>query len=174
MCVRVVAEQVSRLAPSRDEAIHSQSVHVSLGVNGIPSDLVDQLRDSGHAVGDELGISTCRCGDLVDRAARFVDAALAGTRPARSGRAYIRLSCSRGCLFVEVTDLRPGTFHAVMSNDAAMVALDELRAWAHDVAEDLAIERGPRDQFRITMLLGPTLGRDKGCTELASERLETV
>jgi hypothetical protein len=135
-------------------------------VNRIRFGLVDELRDSGHAVVDELGITTCRCGELVDRAARFVDAALAGTSPARSGRAYIRLSCSRGLLFVEVTDLRPGTFDAVMVDRAAMVALDELRAWAHDFAQKVSIERGPRDQFRVTLLLAPTPGRDEGCTEM--------
>jgi hypothetical protein len=143
-------------------------------MNGIPSGLVDGLRASGHAVVDELGISTCQCGELVDRAARFVDAALAPAGAARSGRAYIRLSCSRGVLFVEVTDLRPGTFDAVMADDTAMVAFAELRAWAQDVTQDLVLERGPRDQFRVTLLLGPAPGRDEGCTEMARERLDAV
>jgi len=118
-------------------------------------DLVDALREGGHAVADELGISACRCGDPMDRAARFIDAALNVDGGARSGRAYIRLSCSRGLLFVEVTHLGPGTFDALMGNDTARYALDELRAWARDSAQALTIERGPRDQFRITVVLEP-------------------
>jgi hypothetical protein len=117
--------------------------------------LVDALREGGHAVVDELGISACRCGDLMDRAARFVDAALIVAGAARSGRAYIRLSCSRGLLFVEVTHLGPGTFDALMVDEAAMNALEELRAWARDSAQALTTERGPRDQFRITLVLEP-------------------
>jgi len=138
-------------------------------MNGIPSGFVDGLRASGHAVVDELGISTCRCAELVDRAARFVDAALAGVSSARSSRAYIRLSCSRGVLFVEITDLCPGTFDAVMVDDRAMVAFDELRAWAQDFEQDLVFERGPRDQFRVTLLFGPAAGRDEGCTATAGQ-----
>jgi hypothetical protein len=106
---------------------------------------VDGLREAGHAVADDLGISACRCGDLIDRAARFVDAALPAAGATRYGRAYIRLSCSRGLLFVEVTHLDPGTFDALMADDAAMLYLEELRYWAHDSGHALTIERGPRD-----------------------------
>ena len=91
----------------------------------------------------------------MDRAARFIDAALTVGGAARSGRAYIRLSCSRGLLFVEVTRLAPGTFDALMVDSAAMNALQELRAWAEESAQALTIERGPRDQFRITVVLEP-------------------
>ena len=133
-------------------------------MNDIRPGLVDALREGGHAVADELGISACRCGDLMDRAARFIDAVLT-SGGARSGRAYIRLSCSRGLLFVEVTHLRPGTFDALMGDDRAMNALEELRAWARVSAHALAIERGPRDQFRITVVLEPSSLMDSspGC-----------
>jgi hypothetical protein len=123
-------------------------------MNKIRPDLVDALREGGHAVVDELGIS-CRCGDLMDRAARFIDAALTVDGTARSGRAYIRLSCSRGLLFVEVTGLAPGTFDALLVDGAAMIALEELRAWAREYAQALTIEPGPRNQFRITVVLEP-------------------
>jgi len=116
--------------------------------------LVDALREGGHAVVDELGIS-CTCGDLMDRAARFIDAALTVDGTARSGRAYIRLSRSRGLLFVEVTRLAPGTFDALILDSAAMNALEELRAWARESAQALTIEPGPRNQFRITVVLEP-------------------
>ena len=129
-------------------------------MNKIASGFVDGLREAGHAVADDLGISACRCGDLVDRAARFVDAALTVAGGTRSGRAYIRLSCSRGLLFVEVTHLGPGTFDALMADDAAMLHLEELRKWAHDSGHALTIERGPRNQFRITAVLGPDGGAD--------------
>jgi hypothetical protein len=123
-------------------------------MNHLRPDHVDALREGGHAVVDAFGIS-CKCGDLMDRAARFIDAALTVDGAARSGRAYIRLSCSRGFLFVEVTRLAPGTFDALMVDSAAMNSLQELRAWAEESAQSLTIERGPRDQFRITVVLEP-------------------
>jgi hypothetical protein len=138
-------------------------------------DLVDALRDDGHAVVNELGISACRCGDLIDQAVRFINATLTMAGTARSGRAYIRLSCSRGLLFVEVTRLAPGTFDALMVDNAAMNALEELRAWARESAQALTIERGPRDQFRITVLLEPSSladaspGRDVQHDDIVSE-----
>ena len=123
-------------------------------MNDIRPGLVDALREGGHAVADELGISACRCGDLMDRAARFIDAVLTAGG-ARSGRAYIRLSCSRGLLFVEVTRLAQGTYDALIVDRAAMNALEELRAWARESAQSLTIEPGPRNQFRITVVLEP-------------------
>jgi hypothetical protein len=127
-------------------------------MNNIGSGLVDGRREGRHAVVDELGISTCRCGDLVDRATRFVDTALTVAGCATSGRASIRLSCSRGLLFVEVTHGGPGTFDALMVDHAMMNALEELRAWARDAAQALTIERGSRDEFRITVVLEPGAG----------------
>jgi hypothetical protein len=123
-------------------------------MNNLRPDLIDALREGGHAVVDESGIS-CRCGDLMDRAARFIDAALTVDDTARSGRAYIRLSCSRGLLFVEVTRLAQGTYDALIVDRAAMNALEELRAWARESAQSLTIEPGPRNQFRITVVLEP-------------------
>jgi hypothetical protein len=124
-------------------------------VNDLRFDLVDALREDGHAVIDELGIFAPGCGELIDQAVRFIDAALSVAGTARSGRAYIRFSCSRRLLFVEITHLTPGTFDTVVGDDAAMNALEELRGWARDSAQALAIERGPRDQFRITVVLEP-------------------
>jgi len=114
-----------------------------------------------NIVADELGISTCRCGDLMDCATRWVDRALTVAGCATSGRASVRLSCSRGCLFVEVTHGGPSTFDALMADHATMNAIEELRAWARDSAEALTIERGPLDQFRITVVVEP--GAGKGC-----------
>ena len=119
------------------------------------SGLVNGLRDSGHAVVYELGISTCRCGDLLERATGFVEAALMVADRASPGRAYIRLSCSHGLLLVEITHLRPGTFAALTVDDAATIALDGLRAWSDEFGGALTIERGPRDQFRVTLVIGP-------------------
>ena len=138
----------------RAGAISSRSGEVSLFMNNLRSDLVDALREGGHAVADELAVS-CKCGNLMDRAARFIDAALTVEGAPRSGRAYIRLSCARGLLFVEVTRLAPGTFDALMVDDVAMDALEQLQTWAGESAQALTIERGPRDQFRITVVLEP-------------------
>jgi hypothetical protein len=140
--------------------ICSSPRYVSFSMHNIGADFVDELREAGHAVADDLGISACRCGELIDRAARFVDAVLPMTGAARSGRAYIRLSCSRGLLFLEVTHLGAGTFDALMADDAAMLHLEQLRNWAQSSGHELTIERGPRDQFRITAVLGPGGGSD--------------
>lgn len=138
-------------------AIRSLPGYVSLRMNDPCPDLVDALREEGHAVVDELGISAPWCRDLINQAVRFIDAALTVTGTARAGRAYIRLSCSRKLLFVEITHLTPGTFDALTADDAAMTALGELRAWARESNQALTIERGPRDQFRITVALKPAV-----------------
>jgi hypothetical protein len=122
-------------------------------MNSLRLGFVDGLRHSGYAVLDELGVADCECGELLDRAAEFVDAALTVAGCPASGRAYIRLSCSRGLLFVEVTHLGRGTFDSVMVDDAAMTALDELRAWTNGADRSLRIERGPRGQFRVMVAL---------------------
>ena len=134
-------------------------------MHNIGAGYLDELRKGGHAVATDLDISACRCGDAVDRAARFVDAALTVPSGTRCGHAYIRLSCSRGLLFVEVTHLGLGTFDAIMADDAAMRHLEELRNSAQDTGHPLTIERGPRDQFRITTLLGSGAGSkfSSGC-----------
>jgi hypothetical protein len=58
-------------------------------------------------------------------------------------------------MFVEVTRLAPGTFDAIIGDRAAMIALEELRESARVSAEALTIEPGPRNQFRITVVLEP-------------------
>ena len=119
------------------------------------SALVNGLRDSGHAVVDELSTWTCRCGDPMERAAGFVEAALMVADRAPPGRAYIRLSVAQGLLLVEVTHLKPGTFDTLMVDDAAIIALEGLRAWAAEFGRGVTIERGPRDRFRVTLVFEP-------------------
>jgi hypothetical protein len=91
----------------------------------------------------------------MERAAGFVEAALMVADRARPGRAYIRLSDAQGLLLVEVTHLTPGTFDTLMLDDAANIALEGLRAWAAAFGRGLTIERGPRDQFRLTLVFEP-------------------
>jgi hypothetical protein len=119
------------------------------------SALVNGLRDNGHAVVDELSTWKDRRGDPMERAAGFVEAALMVADRARPGRAYIRLSVAHGLLLVEVTHLKPGTFDVLMADDAAIIALEGLRAWAAKLGRGLTIERGPRDQFRVTFVFEP-------------------
>jgi len=121
----------------------------------ISSALIEELREVGCAVVDESGPSACKCGDVLDRAAAFVDAALRVAGRPTSGHAYIRLSCAQESLFVEVTHLGPGTFAAVAVDDAAGAALDELRTWARGTGRSVSVERGPRDQLRLSMVLEP-------------------
>ena len=122
-----------------------------------PTELVEGLREAGYAIElDGSGLWGCECVDLIDRAVSFVESALTVVGRPASGRAYIRFSCSHGRLFVEVTHLGPGTFDAVLREEAAVRALERLRAWAATSGRSLTVERGPRDQFRITVVLEPT------------------
>jgi len=124
-------------------------------VNQTRSDLIDGLRAVGYAVDADLAGSSPCAGELLDRAVRFIDAALAiGARPV-SGRAYVRCSCARGELFVEVTHLGRGTFTAVISDAAALRALGELRSWTEACGRSLTVDRGPGDEFRVTALFDP-------------------
>jgi hypothetical protein len=117
--------------------------------------LVNGLRGHGHAVVDELSAWTGRRGVPVERAARFVEAALTVADRVRPGRAYVRLSVARGLVLVEVTHLEPGSFDALMVDDAAIIALEDLKVWAAEFGRGLTIERGPRDQFRVTVVFKP-------------------
>jgi hypothetical protein len=124
-------------------------------VNQTRSDLVDGLRAVGYAVDSDVS-PTPRCaGELLDRAACFIDSALTVAGRPASGSAYIRWSCSNGVLFVEVTHLGRGTFSAVTGNAVARQALDELRSWTDRYGRSLTVDRGPRDEFRITALFEP-------------------
>jgi hypothetical protein len=142
--------------PPRRGAIRSSSGYVSFSVNNLGAGVVDGVREATHAVVDELGISTCGCDELVDRATRWVDAALTVRGSARSGHASLRLSCSRGLLLVELTHDDPGTFDALMVDDATTSATEQLRAWARESGHALTIERGPRDQVLLTVVRQPT------------------
>jgi hypothetical protein len=124
-------------------------------MNQTRSDLVDGLRAVGYAVDADLTAGAPCAGELLDRAACFIDAALTIAGCPVSGRAYVRCSCARGQLFVEVTHLGRGTFTAVMSDAAAMRALGELRSWAEACGRSLTIDRGPGDEFRVTALFDP-------------------
>jgi hypothetical protein len=122
----------------------------------IHSNLVDGLREGGYAVDlDASGMSACASAGLVDRAADFVDSALTVAGSPTSGRAYIRFSCARERLFVEVTHLGCGTFNALLREDAAVTALEQLRAWAAMSGRSLTVDRGPRDQLRIAATFEP-------------------
>jgi hypothetical protein len=72
---------------------------------------------------------------------------------------------------VEITHLRPGTFAALVVDEAATIALDGLRAWAEEFGGALTIERGPRDQFRVTLVLRPGA---EDCSAAAAEPKVTV
>ena len=120
----------------------------------IHSNVVDGLRQGGYAVDlDASGMSACDSADLVDGAADFVDSALTVAGSPTSGRAYIRFSCSRGRLFVEVTHLGCGTFDDLLREDAAVTGLEQLRAWAAMPGRSLNVDRGPRDRLRISSIL---------------------
>jgi hypothetical protein len=58
-------------------------------------------------------------------------------------------------VFVEVTHLEPGTFDALTVDEDAATALDALRTWTLGIGRSFAVERGPRDQLRISVVLEP-------------------
>ena len=121
----------------------------------IGSELAEELRDIGCAVVDDSGLSACKCGNLLNRAAGFVDGALKLAGRPRSGHAYIRLSRAHQLVFIEVTLLGPGTFDAVTVDPVAVAALAALRTWTLGVGRSFSVERGPRDQLRISVVLEP-------------------
>jgi hypothetical protein len=125
-----------------------------MSMDKIGSELAEELRDVGCAVDDSC-ISACKCGKLLDRAAGFVDGALKLAGCPRSGHAYIRVSCAHQLAFVEVTHLGPGTFDALTVDEVAAAALDALRTWTLGIGRSFAVERGPRDQLRISVVLEP-------------------
>jgi hypothetical protein len=98
-------------------------------------------------------MSACEYAELMDHAGEFVESALIVAGRPKPGRAYVRFSCSQGILFVEVTHLGHGTFNALMGDEAAMATLDRLRGWTRTFGRSLTVERGPRDEFRITVVL---------------------
>ncbi|HEU5307333.1 MAG TPA: hypothetical protein VFW97_08410 [Acidimicrobiia bacterium] len=123
-------------------------------MNEIHAELVDGLRVGGHAVDfHQFGVDAEQCDELIEHAARFIDAALNVAGCPASGRAYVRVSTVRGLLFVEVTHLSPGTFDVLMGEPATLDALDEIRQWATRSGRSVTIERGPRDQFRAVVSL---------------------
>jgi len=124
-------------------------------VNLTTLDLIDDLRAAGYAVDADLAGSSPCAGELLDRAACFIDAALVISGRPVSGRAYVRCSRVRGELFVEVTHLGRGTFTAVMGDAAALRALGELRSWTKACGRSLTVDRGPNDEFRVTARFDP-------------------
>src|SRR3954463_9718360 len=125
-------------------------------MNSIHAELVDGLQGAGHAVNvHDVGLSAAECDELLEHAARFIDAALSVAGCPTSGRAYVRVSSARGAMFVEVTHLSPGTFGVVMADSSTLEALDALRRWAERCGRSLAVERGPRDRFGATVSLMP-------------------
>jgi hypothetical protein len=121
----------------------------------IGSELAEELRAVRCAVVDDSGLSACKCGNLLDRAAGFVDGALKLAGCPRSGHSYIRVSCAHQLVFIEVTHLRPGTFDALTIDPVAVAAVDALRTWTLGIGRSFSVERGPRDQLRISVVLDP-------------------
>jgi len=123
-------------------------------MNDTHADLLHGLRNGGYAVDfHQCHDGAADCDALIEHTARFVDAALSIAGCPASGRAYVRVSSRRGLFYVEVTHLSPGTFDVLTREPAAMDALDELRQWAVRSGRSLTVERGPRDQFRVTVML---------------------
>jgi hypothetical protein len=110
-----------------------------------------------------ISVSSSRRSDAgATRSTRFVDSALAVAGNPKSGEAYVRVSGSTESLWVEVTHLSFGAHDALEHDEAALIALDDLRQEVCSRGERLTMERGPRGQLRIaTVIRAPSAdGRD--------------
>jgi hypothetical protein len=124
-------------------------------------ELVETLRCRGYALHLDASCAETRA-QVAIRATRFVDSALAVAGNPKSGEAYVRVSGSTESLWVEVTHLSFGAHDALEHDEAALIALDDLRQEVCSRGERLTMERGPRGQLRIaTVIRAPSAdGRD--------------
>lgn len=122
-------------------------------------ELVDTLRCRGYAVHLDASCAATRA-QVATRAARFVESALAVAGNPKSGEAYVRVSGSTTSLLVEVTHLSFTAHDAFEHDDAALIALDDLRQEVCSRGDWLTMEPGPRGQLRIaTVIKTPSAGR---------------
>jgi hypothetical protein len=121
--------------------------------------LVDTLRCRGYALHVDASCAETRA-QVATRAARFVESALAVAGNPKSGEAYVRVSGSTNSLLVEVTHLSFSAHEALEHDEAALIALDDLRQEVCSRGERLTMERGPRGQLRIaTVIKAPSADR---------------
>jgi hypothetical protein len=122
-------------------------------------ELVDTLRCRGYAVHLDSSCAATRA-ELATRVASFVESALAVVGNPKSGEAYVRVSGSTMSLLVEVTHLSFSAHRALEHDEAALIALDDLRQEVCSRGEWLTMERGPRGQLRIAAIIkGPSADR---------------
>jgi hypothetical protein len=115
-------------------------------------ELVDTLRCRGYAVHVDPSCAATRA-QVATRAARFVRSALAVAGNPKSGEAYVRVSGSTTSLLVEVTHLSFSAHDALGHDEAALIALDDLRQEVCSRGDWLTMERGPRGQLRIATVI---------------------
>src|SRR6266700_1204084 len=122
-------------------------------------ELVDTLRRRGYAVQVDPSCAATRAQPAA-RVARFVEWALAVAGNPKSGEAYVRVNGSTTSLLVEVTHLGFSAHDAFEHDDAALIALDDLRQEVCSLGDWLTMEREPRGQLRIaTVIKTPSAGR---------------
>jgi hypothetical protein len=122
-------------------------------------ELVDRLRCRGYAVHVDSSCAETRA-QVATRVAGFVESALAVVGNPKSGEAYVRVSGSTTSLLVEVTHLSFSAHRALEHDEAALIALDDLRQEVCSRGEWFTMERGPRGQLRIAAVIkGPSVDR---------------
>ena len=100
---------------------------------------------------DVAGGSPC-AGELLERTACFIEAALAIGGCPMSGRAYVRFSCALGQLLVEVTHLGRGTFTAVMGDAAAMPTISIVKKFRKEFEDHLEGRPCPYEKSSVEQL----------------------
>jgi hypothetical protein len=115
--------------------------------------LAQQMHARGHAV-HARSAPRHETGDpdLVRRAAEFLGQVLIPPG-GRSRHAYIRLYETVGSLFVEVTQLAPGSYDETTGRLGGQRMIDSVGRWAAANHHVLSVRRGPRDRLRIAVML---------------------
>jgi hypothetical protein len=87
--------------------------------------------------------------ELIDRVTSFAESALTIAGRPTSGNARLRMSDTKQLLTLEITHRDDRAFDALIHDDSAMQALDDLRQWTTRAGSTFVVARGPRDEFRI-------------------------
>jgi hypothetical protein len=91
--------------------------------------------------------------ELINRVTSFAESALTVEGHPTSGNARLLVSDAKHHLSLEVTHRDDRAYDVVINDRSAMRALDDLRQWATRPGSTFLVERGPRDELRIDIVI---------------------
>jgi hypothetical protein len=91
--------------------------------------------------------------ELINRVTSFAESALTVAGHPTSGNARLRVSDAKHHLSLEVTHRDDRAYDVVIHDRSAMQALDDLRRWTTRAGSTFFVERGPRDELRIDIVI---------------------